>query len=224
MPTGFSVSTPNPITTSGIFNVTLNLSPGIVSVVAGELTNAVIGTGLNYNAGTNTLSSTIVSCLDNNYDTYNMVVDKGPDATMVSNANGVLGFKATVANLEYNLVLTLTYQGANGNTNYTETHVSMPVHFRKSSTSGSNVSAPFTHLVQWDDYVFIPHEDTGRSATRTYSWTVKNLALNDAISIWVGGAPAYNGNGDIKVKKANLSITVASCEAFGTNIAPITVA
>jgi hypothetical protein len=224
MPTGFSVSTPNPITTSGIFNVTLNLSPGIVSVVAGELTNAVIGTGLNYNAGTNTLSSTIVSCLDNNYDTYNMVVDKGPDATMVSNANGVLGFKATVANLEYNLVLTLTYQGANGNTNYTETHVSMPVHFRKSSTSGSNVSAPFTHLVQWDDYVFIPHEDSGLSATRTYSWTVKNLALNEAISIWVGGAPAYNGNGDIKVKKANLSITVASCEAFGTNIAPITVA
>jgi hypothetical protein len=248
MPVGFSVSN-SPVTTSGILNVQLTLGSGVVGVCSGDLSilnlsgltfnnstctltadpapiqSIIAGTGITVTPGPNvTVSSSVVSCLDNKYDTYNMVVGKGNDATIVSNANGVLGFKATVANLEYNLVLTLSYQGANGNTNYTETHVSMPVHFRKSSTSGNNVTAPFTHLVQWDDYVFIPHEDTFRSATRTYSWTVKNLALNEAISIWVGGTPAYTGNGDIKVKNANLSITVASCEAFSTNIAPITLA
>jgi len=250
MPVGFSVSN-SPVTTSGILNVQLTLGSGVVGVCSGDLSilnlsgltfnnstctltadpapiqSIIAGTGITVQNGTGpnvTVSSSVVSCIDNKYDTYNMVIAKGNDPTIVSLTGVALGFKATVANLEYNLVLTLSYQGANGNTNYTETHVSMPVHFRKSSTSGTNVTAPFTPLVQWDDYVFIPHEDTGRSATRTYSWTVKNLALNEAISIWVGGTPAYTGNGDIKVKKANLSITVASCEAFSTNIAPITVA
>lgn len=251
MPTGFNVSG-SPITTSGAFNVTLALSNGVVGVCNGELSilnlsgltfnnstctltadpapiqSIIAGTGITVTPGPNvTVSSSVVSCLDNKYDTYNMVIAKGNDPTIVSLTGVALGFKATVANLEYNLVLTLSYQGINdGSGSFpAETNASIPVRFMKSTTSGTLLPPSFgnfTELVKWDDYFLVPAADSARSATRTYSWTVKNLPLNEAVSIWVGGSPAYAGTGAISVTKANLSITVAACEAYRTNIGTIT--
>jgi len=251
MPTGFNVSG-SPITTSGAFNVTLALSNGVVGVCNGELSilnlsgltfnnstctltadpapiqSIIAGTGITVTPGPNvTVSSSVVSCLDNKYDTYNMVIAKGNDPTIVSLTGVALGFKATVANLEYNLVLTLSYQGINdGSGSFpAETNASIPVRFMKSTTSGTLLPPSFgnfTELVKWDDYFLVPAADSARSATRTYSWTVKNLPLNEAVSIWVGGSPAFAGPGAISVTKANLSITVAACEAYGTNIGTIT--
>jgi len=250
VPVGFSVSG-SPITTSGTFVVQLTLGNGVVGVCNGELSiltlsgltfndstctltadpapiqSIIAGTGITVTPGPNvTVSSSVVSCIDNKYDTYDMIVAKNNDPTVISNANGVLGFKATVANLEYNLVVTLSFQGIDSGSVYQETHVSMPVLFRRSGLDPLNPTSiipPYIDMQKWDDYIFIPHWDTGRSATRTYSCTVKNLPLNEAISIWVGGTTIYNGPGDIRVTKANLSITVAACEAFGTNIATITI-
>lgn len=256
MPTGFSVSG-SPITTSGIFNVTLNLNDGVVGVCSGELSTLTLS-GLTFNSATCTLtadpapiqsiiagtgitvqnstgpnvtvSSSVVSCIDHKYNVYNIDIPKGEDPVIIQLLNSILGFKATVANLEYNLVLTVSYQGINDVSppNYVETHVPMAVSFMQSNTTGSVVPSffsQFTTLVRWDDYIYIPHTDSNKSATRTYSWTVKNLPLNQAISVWVGGnnpvGTGYNGPGKIRLTKANLSITVAACEAFGTNIGPI---